>query len=248
MTATSAHTAHNPAEIGGAFEDRFLPYGRQSIDEDDIQAVVDVLRSDWLTTGPKVAEFEHAFAAVTGAAEAVAISNGTAALHAAVYAAGIGPGDEVIATPMTFAASANCVVYQGATPVFADVNPTDLLLDPAQVAARITERTKAIIAVDYAGQPCDYDALRELADAHDLTLIADACHSLGGSYKGRSVGALADLSTFSLHRQTHHHGRRRCHHHRRCGTGAPYAYLPQPRHHHGSSAARGAGIMVLRDG
>ncbi|MBI1293851.1 UDP-4-amino-4,6-dideoxy-N-acetyl-beta-L-altrosamine transaminase [bacterium] len=181
----------------------FLPYGRQSIDEDDIQAVVDVLRSDWLTTGPKVGEFERAFAEATGAKEAVAISNGTAALHAAVYAADIGPGDEVIVTPMTFAASANCIVYQGATPVFADVDPATLLLYPAQVEAKITPKTKAIVAVDYAGQPCDYDALCQLAQAHGLTLIADACHSLGGSYKGRPVGTLADLNTFSLHPVKH---------------------------------------------
>lgn len=176
-----------------------LPYGRQWVDEDDIAAVVDVLRSDWLTTGPKVAEFEQAFAQFTGVCEAVAVSNGTAALHAAMHAIGIGPGDEVIVPPMTFAATANCVVYQGGTPVFADVEPDTLLIDPQQVEAKITPRTKAIIAVDYAGQPCDYDRLRAIADRHGLKLVADACHALGGSYKGRPVGSLADLSTFSLH-------------------------------------------------
>ena len=180
-----------------------LPYGRQWVDEADVQAVVEVLRSDWLTTGPKVDEFEQAFADFVGAREAVAVSNGTAALHAAMYAVGIGPGDEVIVPPMTFAASANCVVFQGGTPVFADVDPDTLLLDPAQVEAKITPRTKAIIAVDYTGQPCDYDALRAIADRHGLILVADACHALGGSYKGCPVGSLADLSTFSFHPVKH---------------------------------------------
>ncbi|TEU12253.1 MAG: UDP-4-amino-4,6-dideoxy-N-acetyl-beta-L-altrosamine transaminase [Anaerolineales bacterium] len=180
-----------------------LPYGRQTVDEGDIAAVVEVLRSDWLTTGPKVAEFEQALVAFVGTKEAVAVSNGTAALHAAMYAIGIGPGDEVIVPPMTFAATANCVVFQGGTPVFADVDPDTLLLDPVQVEAKITPRTKAIIAVDYTGQPCDYDALRTIADRHELTLVADACHALGGSYKGRPVGSLADLSVFSFHPVKH---------------------------------------------
>src|SRR5690606_28333255 len=139
--------------------DTRLPYGRQWIDDEDIQAVIDVLRSDWLTTGPKVDEFERLFADFVGAKYAVAVSNGTAALHAAMFALEIQPGDEVITTPMTFAASANCVLYQGGTPIFADVEPDTLLIDPHSVAAKITPRTKAIIAVDYAGQPCDYDAL-----------------------------------------------------------------------------------------
>jgi perosamine synthetase len=180
-----------------------LPYGHQLIDAADVEAVVRVLRSDWLTTGPAVAEFEHAFADCVGAKGSVAVSNGTAALHAAMYALGIGPGDEVIVPVMTFAASANCVVFQGGTPVFADVDPKTLLLDPAQVETKITPRTKAIIAVDYAGQPCDYEALAALAANHDLALVADACHALGGSYKGRPVGSLADLSTFSLHPVKH---------------------------------------------
>ena len=180
-----------------------LPYGRQWLDDDDIAAVVEVLRSNWLTTGPKVDEFERAFADFVGAKEAVAVSSGTAALHAAMNALGIGPGDEVIVPPMTFAASANCVVFQGGTPVFADVDPDTLLLDPAQVEAKITPRTKAIIAVDYTGQPCDYDALRAIANRHGLVLVADACHALGGSYKGRPVGSLADLSTFSFHPVKH---------------------------------------------
>ena len=178
---------------------KVLPYGHQSIDESDITAVTDALRSDWLTTGPRVREFERAFAASVRAGEAVAVSSGTAALHCAMAAIGIGPGDEVIVPAMTFAASANCVVYQGATPVFADVYDESLLIDPRAVEAKITANTRAIVAVDYAGQPCDYDALRALAQSHRLALVADACHSLGGTYKGRPVGTLADFNIFSLH-------------------------------------------------
>lgn len=182
---------------------RFIPYGRQSIDDDDIAAVVAVLRSDWLTTGPNIGVFEQALQAVTGAEHAVAVSNGTAALHAAMYALGVGPGDEVIAPAITFAASSNAAVYQGATPIFADVDPDTLLIDPDSVRARITPRTRAIVAVDYAGQPCDYAALRAVADAHGLPIIADACHAIGGSYQGRPVGSVADLSTFSFHPVKH---------------------------------------------
>ena len=180
-----------------------LPYGRQWLDDEDIAAVLEVLQSDWLTTGPKVGEFEQAFARFVGAQEAVAVSNGTAALHAAMYALGIGPGDEVVVTPMTFAASANCVIYQGGTPVFADVDPGTLLLDPETAESKITHRTKAIVAVDFAGQPCDYDALSNIARRHGLALVDDACHAIGGSYKERPVGTLADLNTFSLHPVKH---------------------------------------------
>lgn len=176
-----------------------IPYGRQTIDEQDIEAVVDALRSDWLTTGPAIESFERAFAEVVGTRHAVAVSNGTAALHAAMYALEVGPGDEVIVPAMTFAASANCVVFQGGTPVFADVDPSTLLVDPTSVEAAITPRTKAIVAVDYAGQPCDYDALQALADRRGVRLVDDACHALGGSYRGRPVGSLAELNTFSLH-------------------------------------------------
>jgi perosamine synthetase len=176
-----------------------LPYGRQSIDDDDVAAVTGALRSAWLTTGPKVGEFEAAFAAHVGAREGVAISNGTAALHAAVHAAGVGPGDEVIVPPMTFAATANAVLYCGGRPVFADVDAGTLLIDPQKVEAAITPKTKAIIGVDYGGQPCDSGALRELAAHHGLYYIADACHALGADDGGRPVGTLADLSTFSLH-------------------------------------------------
>jgi perosamine synthetase len=180
-----------------------LPYGHQWIDADDIAAVTDVLRSEWLTTGPRVGEFERAFAEFTGAREAVAVNSGTAALHAAIQALEIGPGDEVIVPAMTFAASANCVVYQGGTPVFADVDAKTLLLDPADVERRITPRTRAIVAVDYAGQPCDYRVLGDLAAHRGLRLVADACHALGGEDGGRRVGSLADLSTFSFHPVKH---------------------------------------------
>jgi perosamine synthetase len=180
-----------------------IPYGRQTIDTEDVRAVAEVLRSDWLTTGPAVEQFERAIAEFTGARHAVAVSSGTAALHAAVHALGIGPGDEVIVPPITFAATANAVVFEGGTPVFADVDPDTLLLDPAEVERKITPRTKAMIPVDYAGQPCDYDCLRAVTDRHGIALIADACHSLGAEYKGRRSGSLADMTAFSFHPVKH---------------------------------------------
>jgi perosamine synthetase len=182
---------------------RLIPYGRQCIEEDDIQAVVEVLRSDFLTQGPKVREFEEALADYCGAKYAVSFSSGTAALHGAYFAVDIGDGDEVIVPAMTFAATANAVVFQGATPVFCDVDAETLLVAPDLVEAKVSPRTKAIIAVDYAGQPCDYDALREITDRNKLVLIADACHSLGATYKGRKVGKLADLTVFSFHPVKH---------------------------------------------
>jgi perosamine synthetase len=180
-----------------------IPYGRQTIDDEDIKAVVEVLRSDWLTTGPKVAEFEEAFSRYVGAKYSVAVSSGTAALHCVMYALGIGPGSEVIVPAITFAASANCVVYQGGIPVFGDVTSDTLLIDPKDVERKITPQTKGIIAIDYAGQPCDYDALQEIADRHHFFLVADACHALGAIYRGRPVGSLADLSVFSFHPVKH---------------------------------------------
>jgi len=180
-----------------------IPYSRHCIDEDDIQAVVEVLRSDWLTTGPKVEEFEKVFAEFVGTNEAIALSNGTAALHAALHALNIEPGDEVIVPAMTFAATANCIVFQGGNPIFADVDPDTLLVGPVQVETKITPRTKAVIAVDYAGQPCDYDDLVAIADQHSLVLVADACHALGAGYKGRMVGSLAELNAFSFHPVKH---------------------------------------------
>jgi len=185
---------------GTPVRSRVLPYSHQSIDERDVQLVVDALHSDWLTTGPKVRQFEQAFARHVGAGEAVAVSSGTAALHAAMYALGVSAGDEVIVPALTFVASANCVVYQGGTPIFADVDAETLLIDPKDVAAKITSRTRAIIAVDYAGQPCDYEALKVSAGRKSqIAVVADACHSLGASDKGRPVGTLADLNVFSLH-------------------------------------------------
>lgn len=179
--------------------DRLLHYGRHSIDDSDIRAVVAVLRSDWLTTGPHVEAFEQALSESTATREAVVLSSGTAALHAAMFGLGIGPGDEVIVPAMTFAATANVVVYQGGTPVFADVDPETLLVDPTSVEARITERTRAVIAVDYAGQPCDYEALRAVTADAQISLVADGCHSLGGADRGRPVGSLADMTAFSFH-------------------------------------------------
>jgi len=180
-----------------------LPYGHQSVDSADIAAVVEVLRGDWLTTGPKVGELEAAWCDQSGAAHAVVVSSGTAALHAAAFAAGIRPGDEVIVPPITFAASANCVLYQGGIPVFADVQPDTLNLNPAAAEAAVTPRTRAIVAVDYSGQPADLDDLRSLASRHGLILIEDAAHALGATYRGRRVGSISDLTTFSTHPVKH---------------------------------------------
>ena len=184
-------------------QSEYLPYGRQTIDDDDINAVIEVLRSDWLTTGPKVSEFEQVFAEFIGTTEAVAVSSGTAALHASMHALGISQGDEVILSPLTFVSSANCVVFEGGTPVFADVDPNTLLLDPKKVASKITPLTKAIIAVDYAGQPCDYNALSEIGKQHDIPVVSDSCHALGATYNGNRAGTLALLSVFSLHPVKH---------------------------------------------
>ena len=178
---------------------KMIPYGRQTIEEDDIQAVVDVLRSDYLTTGPKIAEFEKIVADYVGAKYAVAISNGTSALHAACFAAEIKPGDEVITTPLTFAASANCVLYCGGTPVFADVDPKTYNIDPEDIRRKITDKTKAIIAVHLAGQPCDMDEIHKIAKEHNLLVIEDGAHALGSVYKGKKVGTLSDMTTFSFH-------------------------------------------------
>jgi len=187
-----------------------LPYGRHEIDDDDAAAVARALRSPWLTGGPLVGEFESALARTVDAAHAVAVSSGTAALHAAMFAIGVGPGDEVIVPPITFAATANAVVYQGGTPVFVDVDPDTLLIDPAKAAQAITPRTRAIVSVDYAGQPCEYDALRaaigDRRGAHGaaIALVADACHAIGArDERGRAAGSLADLTAFSFHPVKH---------------------------------------------
>ena len=180
-----------------------IPYARQLISEEDIDAVTEVLKSDWLTTGPKVEEFETALSVYSGAQYAVSFSSGTAALHASMAILNISSGDEVIVPPITFVATANCILYQGATPVFTDVGSGTLLIDPEQVRKNISPRTKAIIAVDYAGQPCDYVELRKICDEHDLILIADACHSLGAENNGVTVGKLADITVLSFHPVKH---------------------------------------------
>ncbi|WP_337473334.1 UDP-4-amino-4,6-dideoxy-N-acetyl-beta-L-altrosamine transaminase [Jutongia sp.] len=177
----------------------YIPYGRQSIDDADIEAVVKVLKSDYLTTGPAVEAFEKKVADYVGAKYAVAVSNGTAALHVACLAAGIGEGDEVITTPITFAASANCVLYCGGTPVFADIDPDTYNISPEELEKKITSRTKAIIPVHYTGQPCDMDAILEIAHKHNLLVVEDGAHALGAAYKGKKIGSIADMTCFSFH-------------------------------------------------
>lgn len=181
----------------------YIPYGRQSIDENDIKAVEEVLRSDYLTTGPKIEEFEGKVAAYTGAKYAVAIANGTAALHAACYAAEIGEGDEVITTPITFAASSNCVLYCGGKPVFADIDEKTYNISPEDIERKITSATKAIIAVHFTGQPCEMEKIHNIARKHNLIVIEDAAHALGAQYKGKMVGSISDMTTFSFHPVKH---------------------------------------------
>lgn len=175
-----------------------LPYGRQSISEDDIEAVVQVLRGDWLTTGPAVTAFESALGALAGGHRVVSASSGTAALHMCYTAAGVGRGDEVVTTPMTFVATASAASVCGATVVFADVEEDTGLLDPAAVADVVSGRTRVIAAVDYAGHPADYDALQSVADHVGALTLGDAAHSVGGTYKGRPVGDLADMTALSF--------------------------------------------------
>lgn len=184
---------------GAPVRRQLLPYARQTVDEADVAAVVAVLRSPWLTTGPAVAEYENAFAEYVGAEHAVAVTSGTAALHLAAEAVGIGCGDEVLVPPLTFAATANCVLYCGGRPAFVDIEPETCLLNPTHLEAKITEDAKAVIAVDYAGQPADMDAVNEIAKHHNLAVIEDAAHALGATYKNRPVGTLADITVFSTH-------------------------------------------------
>jgi len=176
-----------------------LYYGRQWIDEDDIRAVAEVLRSDFITCGPKVDEFEQELANYTTARYAVAVSNGTAALHCACMAAGVGPGDEVITTPLTFAASANCALYCGARPVFADIGPDTYNIDPESIRAHITPKTKAVVAVDFTGQAVKHKEIRALCDEFHLVFIEDAAHAIATRYNGQPVGSLADMTCFSFH-------------------------------------------------
>lgn len=189
-----------PAAAGGRpVRDTKLFYGHQYIDDADIEAVCEVLRSDYLTCGPKVAALEAKLCEITGAKYAVVCSNGTAALHMAALAAGVGAGDELITTPITFAASANCGLYCGAVPVFADINPRTYNIDPGSVREKITERTKAVVAVDFTGQAAELDPLLALCRERRIVLIEDAAHSIGTKYKGRPVGSIADMTTFSFH-------------------------------------------------
>src|SRR5713226_8797814 len=203
MSVTSVSREVLAINGGSPVRKTLLPYGRQTLDEDDIQAVVDVLRSDWLTTGPKVGEFEEGFAAWVGTKHAVSFSSGTAALHASAFAAGLEQGDEAITTPMTFCATANCVLYQGARPIFADVSRDTLNLDPEQAGARINSKTRVILPVDYAGHPADVDAILQIAERHGLTVIEDACHALGAEYRGRRIGSIAHMTVFSFHPVKH---------------------------------------------
>ncbi len=174
-------------------------YGHQYIDESDIEAVTRVLKSDFLTCGPEIGRLEEKLCEITGARYAVAVSSGTAALHAACYAAGIGSGDEVITTPMTFAASANCVLYLGGKPVFADIDSETYNISPTEIQKNITSRTKAVIAVDYTGQAVELDNIQSICRENGIVLIEDAAHSIGTVYNGRWVGSIADMTTFSFH-------------------------------------------------
>jgi len=184
---------------GNPVFEKKIGYGHQYIDDADIQAVVDVLKSDYLTCGPKIEEAEKKLCKITGAKYTVLIANGTAALHTMIFAAGIGPGDEVITTPITFAASANCALCCGAKPVFADINPETYNIDPASIEAKITSKTKAVVAVDFTGQAVEVDKIRAICDKHNLIFIEDAAHSLGTKYNGKPVGSLADMTEFSFH-------------------------------------------------
>ena len=179
--------------------DEFIPYGSQWIDEDDIQSVVDVLRGDWLTTGPTVDAFEKELASVGGAHYAVAVNSGTAALHAAYEAAGVGPGTEVIVPSLTFSATANAARYLGATVRFADVKEETLTMDPESVDQLISDQTKVVAPVDFAGHSADIDAIREVIEGRGIAIVQDAAHSIGGSYRGEPIGSVADMTTFSFH-------------------------------------------------
>jgi UDP-4-amino-4,6-dideoxy-N-acetyl-beta-L-altrosamine transaminase len=181
----------------------YLPYGKQIVDENDILQVIEILKSDYLTTGPAIAQFEAAIADYVGAKYAVAFSSGTAALHGACFAAEIGRDDEVITTPMTFVASANCILYQGGKPVFADINLKTYNIDPSEIESKITAKTKAIIPVDYTGQPADLEKIIGIANKYNLVVIEDAAHALGAVYKGRKIGSISDMTMFSFHPVKH---------------------------------------------
>lgn len=180
-----------------------MPYGFHWIDDEDIQAVVNVLKSDWITTGPKIQEFENEMCKYIGCKHAVAVNSGTSALDIAVGSLGLAKGDEIITTPFTFVATSNAILYNNLVPVFADIKNDTYNIDPREIRKKITDRTKAIIYVDYAGQPCDIEEIRKIADEHDLYLIEDACHALGAEYKGKKAGNFADITIFSFHPVKH---------------------------------------------
>ena len=184
---------------GTPVREKKLFYGHQCIDDADIQAVVNVLKGDYLTCGPKIAEIEGRLCDIVRSKYAVVVSNGTAALHIACMAAGVGPGDEVITTPITFAASANCAIYCGAKPVFADINPETYNIDPVSIRQHITPKTKAVVAVDFTGQAVEIEKIRAICDEYNLVFIEDAAHSIGTTYNGEPVGSLADMTCFSFH-------------------------------------------------
>ena len=188
---------------GKPIRDKMLPYGHQWIDQDDIKAVSEVLQSDWITQGPKVEEFENNFAKYVGARYAVAVNSGTAALHNACFAAGISKGEKVITTPITFVASANCVIYQGGTPVFADIREDTLNIDPEEIKKKITSDTRALIPVDFTGLPVDLEEILQIARKNNLIVIEDASHALGATYKGSKIGSISDMTIFSFHPVKH---------------------------------------------
>jgi len=191
---------NKPAVLGGTpVRSTKLYYGHQYIDDADVQAVVDVLKSDYLTCGPKITALEKALCDLTGAKHAAVVSNGTAALHIACQAIGIGPGDQVITTPITFAASANCALYCGAEPVFADIDEATYNIDPASVIEKITDKTRAVVAVDFTGQAVKLNELKKICHERGIVLIEDGAHSIGTKYDGQMVGSIADITTFSFH-------------------------------------------------
>ena len=190
-------------EGGVPVRSEFLPYGHQWIDEEDITAVTEVLRTDWITQGPKVDEFERMVAEYCGAKYAVAVSSGTAALHAACAVAGLSEGDKAITTPITFSATANAIVYCGGKPVFADIEENTLNIDPKEIGKKLSTKTRAILPIDFAGYPADIDEIKALAEERRLTVIEDATHALGAEYKGKRIGSLSDMTIFSFHPVKH---------------------------------------------
>lgn len=188
---------------GKPVRSKYLPYGRQSIGDEEIKAVVEALKSDWITQGPKIAEFEEKFCKYIGCKHAVAVSSGTAALHVANIAAGIKKGDEAITTPFTFAATSNSILYEGGTPIFADITDETYNINPDEVKKAITSKTKAIIPVHFAGQPCDMNEIQRMAEDSSLLVIEDSCHALGANYHGKKIGSFSDMSVFSFHPVKH---------------------------------------------